>query len=151
MAKKKAPIPAAQKALIDQLIRERGVPQALFDKEGLLDQLKKRFIEQALEAEMDEHLGYPKHAPMVPNSGNARHGHGSKTIIVDSDQLEINPPRDRNSTFESQLIPKRQKRFKGFDEKIPLCLNIDVASNEEADYEIFESPEGKHSEKGNAA
>lgn len=118
MAKKKAPIPAAQKALIDQLIRESGSLQALFDKEELLDQLKKRFIEQVLEAEMDEHLGYPKHAPMVPNSGNARHGHGSKTIIVDSDQLEINPPRDRNSTFESQLIPKRQKRFKGFDEKI---------------------------------
>ena len=118
MAKKKAPIPAAQKALIDQLIRESGGPQALFDKGGLLDQLKKRFIEQALEAEMDEHLGYPKHAPMVPNSGNARNGHGSKTIIVDSDQLEINPPRDRNSTFEPQLIPKRQKRFKGFDEKI---------------------------------
>jgi putative transposase len=60
MAKKKAPIPAAQKALIDQLIRESGGPQALFDKGGLLDQLKKRFIEQALEAEMDEHLGYPK-------------------------------------------------------------------------------------------
>ena len=82
MAKKKAPIPAAQKALIDQLIRESGGPQALFDKGGLLDQLKKRFIEQALEAEMDEHLGYPKHAPMVPNSGNARNGHGSKTIKI---------------------------------------------------------------------
>lgn len=80
MARKKEQIPESQKALIDQLIRERGGPQALFDKGGLFDALKKRFIEQALEAEMDEHL----------------------------DQLEINPPRHRNSTFEPQLMPKRQ-------------------------------------------
>ena len=118
MTKKKEKIPEAQKTLIDQLIRESGGPQALFDKGGLLDILKKRFIEQALEAEMDEHLGYPKHAPFGTNSGNSRNGSGSKTIIVDNDQLEISPPRDRNSTFEPQLIPKRQKRFKGFDEKI---------------------------------
>lgn len=118
MAKKKEQIPDSQKALIDQLIRESGGPQALFDKGGLLDILKKRFIEQALEAEMDEHLGYPKHAPFGTNTGNSRNGSGSKTIIVDNDQLEISPPRDRNSTFEPQLIPKRQKRFKGFDEKI---------------------------------
>jgi len=118
MARKKEQIPDSQKALIDQLIRENGGPQALFDKGGLLDILKKRFIEQALEAEMDEHLGYPKHAPFGTNTGNSRNGSGSKTIIVDNDQLDISPPRDRNSTFEPQLIPKRQKRFKGFDEKI---------------------------------
>ena len=118
MAKKKEQIPESQKSLIDQLIRESGGPQALFDKGGLLDILKKRFIEQALEAEMNEHLGYPKHAPFGTNTGNSRNGSGSKTIIVDNDQLEISPPRDRNSTFEPQLIPKRQKRFKGFDEKI---------------------------------
>jgi len=118
MAKKKEKIPDVQGELIDQLIHESGGPQALFDKGGLLDVLKKRLIEKALEAEMDEHLGYRKHTPMVPNSGNSRNGHGNKTIIVDNDQLDINPPRDRNSTFDPQLIPKRQTRFKGFDEKI---------------------------------
>lgn len=118
MAKKKEQNPDAQKALIDQLIQESGGPQALFDKGGLLDQLKKRLIEQALEAEMDDHLGYPKHASLKPTTGNTRNGHGKKSIIVDDNQLEITPPRDRNSTFAPQLIPKRQKRFKGFDEKI---------------------------------
>lgn len=118
MTRKKDQIPNAQKALIDQLIEESGGPQALFDKGGLLDQLKKRLIEQALEAEMDEHLGYPKHAPIKPNTGNTRNGRGKKSIIVDNDQLDITPPRDRSSTFDPQLIPKRQKRFKGFDEKI---------------------------------
>ena len=118
MAKKREKIPDAQSELIEQLIRESGGPLALFDKGGLLDVLKKRLIEKALEAEMDEHLGYPKHMPIVPNSGNSRNGHGSKTIIVDNDQLEISPPRDRDSSFEPQLIPKRQTRFKGFNEKI---------------------------------
>ena len=118
MTRKKDQIPESQKALIDQLIRESGGPQALFDKGGLLDQLKKRLIEEALEAEMDNHLGYQKHASIKPNTGNTRNGHGKKSIIVDNDQLEITPPRDRSSTFTPQLIPKRQKRFKGFDEKI---------------------------------
>lgn len=71
-----------------------------------------------LEGELDEHLGYLKHQPIEPNSGNSRNGHGSKTIIVDQDQFDISPPRDRNGSFEPQLIPKRQTRFKGFDEKI---------------------------------
>lgn len=78
----------------------------------------KRLIETVLEGELDEHLGYLKHQPIEPNSGNSRNGHGSKTIIVDQDQFDISPPRDRNGSFEPQLIPKRQTRFKGFDEKI---------------------------------
>ncbi|NTV67494.1 MAG: IS256 family transposase [Chlorobaculum sp.] len=82
------------------------------------DQLKKRFIEMVLDAELEQHLGYPKHLPVEPNSGNSRNGRGSKTIIVDQDQFEIKPPRDRNGSFEPQLIPKHQRRFKGFDEKI---------------------------------
>ena len=118
MARKKEKTPDIQGELIEQLIRESGGPQALFDKGGLLDQLKKRLIEKALEGELDDHLGYPKHLPIEARSGNSRNGHGKKTIIVDNDQLAINPPRDRNGSFEPQLIPKRQTRFKGFDEKI---------------------------------
>ncbi|HWR01403.1 MAG TPA: transposase, partial [Chlorobaculum sp.] len=88
MAKKKEKIPDIQGELIDQLIRESGEPLALFDKGGLLDMLKKRLIEKALEAEMDDHLGYAKHTPIVPNSGNSRNGHSSKTVIVDNDQFD---------------------------------------------------------------
>jgi transposase-like protein len=101
-----------------QLLRENGSPQTLFNKGGLYDQLKKRFIEMALDAEMEQHLGYPRHLAVELNSGNSRNGRGSKTIIVDQDQFEIQPPRDRNASFEKQLIPKRQTRFKVFDEKI---------------------------------
>jgi putative transposase len=61
MARKKDKIPDIQSELIEQFIRESGGPQALFDKEGLLNQLKKRLIEKALVGELDEHIGYPKH------------------------------------------------------------------------------------------
>ena len=118
MARKKEKTPDVAGELIRQLLRENGDPKALFDKGSLLDRLKKRLIETVLEGELDEHLGYPKHQPIEPNSGNSRNGHGSKTIIVDQDQFDISPPRDRNGSFEPQLIPKRQTRFKGFDEKI---------------------------------
>ncbi|RXK88232.1 IS256 family transposase [Chlorobaculum sp. 24CR] len=118
MTRKKDKTPDIQGELIGQLLRESGSPQALLEKGGLFDQLKKRLIEAALEGELDEHLGYPKHLPIVPNTGNSRNGHGQKTIIVDNDQFAIRPPRDRNGSFEPQLIPKRQTRFKGFDDKI---------------------------------
>jgi len=67
---------------------------------------------------MDHHLGYAKHDPKGKNSGNSRNGKGKKTIVMDSDQIELEPPRDRNGTFEPQLIPKREKYFQGFDDKI---------------------------------
>ena len=118
MARKQEKTPDVTGEMIKQLLQENGGPQSLFRQGGLYDQLKKRFIEMVLEGELDDHLGYPKHLPVMPKSGNSRNGHGSKTIIVDQDQFEIKPPRDRNGSFEPQLIPKRQTRFKGFDEKI---------------------------------
>jgi len=118
MARKQEKTPDVAGEMIKQLLRENGDPKALFNKGGLYDQIKKRFIEMVLDVEMDAHLGYRKHRPIDPNSGNSRNGRGSKTIIVDQDQFEIQPPRDRNGSFEPQLIPKRQTRFKGFDEKI---------------------------------
>jgi len=66
MTRKKNKTPDIQGELIGQLLRESGSPQALFDKGGLFDQFKKRLIEKALEGELDEHLGYPKHTPIVP-------------------------------------------------------------------------------------
>ena len=92
VCRKQEQIPESQQALINQLIRESGGPQALCDQGGLFDALKKPFIEQALEAEMDEHFGYRKHAAFGANSGNSRNGSGNKTIFVDHDQLEISPP-----------------------------------------------------------
>lgn len=65
-------------------------------------------IEQMLEAEMDEHLGYEKNSALGNNSGNSRNGYGKKTITSDYGECEIAVPRDRNGEFEPKIIEKRQ-------------------------------------------
>lgn len=108
----------AQEQLIDELLKDYKGPESFWGQTGIFAQLKKKIIERTLDAEMDSHLGYTKHDPKGHNSGNSRNGRGKKTIVVDSEQVDLEPPRDRNSTFEPQLIPKRQKYFQGFDDKI---------------------------------
>jgi len=108
MARRKAPrIPDA---LLDQLLDGADAKTA-FDANGLLDELKKALAERALNAEMDHHLDGDE-------SGNSRNGYGRKTVITDSGKLELEIPRDRQSSFDPQLIAKYQRRFPGFDEKI---------------------------------
>ena len=83
--------------------------------------LKKLFagtIEQMLEAEMDEHLGYEKNSVSGNNSGNSRNGYGKKTIISDYGECEIAVPRDRNGDFEPKVIEKRQTRTDEIEQKI---------------------------------
>jgi len=107
-----------QKQLIDELLKDYTDPESFWGESGLFSQLKKKIIECALEAEMDNHLGYSKHDPKGRHSGNSRNGRGKKTVVIDSEQVELEPPRDRNSKFQPQLIPKRQKYFEGFNDKI---------------------------------
>jgi putative transposase len=71
-----------------------------------------------MQAEMTDHLGYEKHAAESRSLPNARNGTRTKTLKTDQGELEIEVPRDRESTFEPQLVKKRQTRFTGFDEKI---------------------------------
>ena len=85
------------------------------------DKLKRLFagtIEQMLEAEMEEHLGYEKHSVEGKNSGNSRNGYGKKTINSDYGECEIAVPRDRNGEFEPKIIAKRQTRTEEIEEKI---------------------------------
>ena len=87
--------------------------------------LKKLFagtIEQMLEAEMDEHLGYEKNSVAGNNSGNSRNGYGKKTIISDYGECEIAIPRDRNGDFEPKVIEKRQTRTDEIEQKIMQIL-----------------------------
>jgi len=107
-----------QDRLIDELIADCDGPESFWGESGLFAQLKKRIVERTLDAEMDNHLGYTKHDPKGNNSGNSRNGRGKKTVVIGTDEVELTPPRDRNATFEPQLIPKGQKYFKGFDDKI---------------------------------
>lgn len=85
------------------------------------EKLKRLFagtIEQMLEAEMEEHLGYEKHSAEGNNSGNSRNGYGKKTITSDYGECEIAVPRDRNGEFRPQVIEKRQTRTDEIEQKI---------------------------------
>jgi len=106
------------KELLDQLLQEYEQPEDLLGDQGILQQLTKALVERALEGEMTHHLGYQKHDAAGDHTGNSRNGSSSKTIKGKRGQTSIEVPRDRNSTFEPQLIKKNQTRFDGFDEKI---------------------------------
>lgn len=107
-----------QDALLDELLRGLGDPKDILGEHGLLKQLQKRLVERALQAEMTEHLGYEPHAPEGHGSGNSRNGKGTKTVQTDTGQFEIEVPRDREGSFEPQLVKKRQRRLSGFDDKV---------------------------------
>ena len=79
-------------------------------------QLMQSFIDTALEAEMEEHLGYPKHEKA--DRPNKRNGHTKKRVRSDTGELEISTPRDRDSSFEPVLVSKHQTRISGLDDKI---------------------------------
>ena len=83
---------------------------------GLLKALTKTVIETALDEEMAEHLGYDKHDPAGRNRGNSRNGRRAKTVFTDSGEVEIEVPRDRDGSFEPQVVRKRQRRLSSIDE-----------------------------------
>jgi len=100
-----------------EVLIDSGVDlSTLFDQGGLLKQLSQRLVEKALESEMDSHLGYSKYARS--DSNNARNGLSSKQVITDNGVISVGVPRDRSSSFEPVLLPKRQTRILGLDDKI---------------------------------
>ena len=107
-----------RKELLDELIKDYKKPEDLIGETGLLKQLTKALMERALGAELTEHLGYEKHDPAGYNSGNSRNGTGSKTVAGDFGEIVVETPRDRNGTFEPQILRKHQTRLDGFDDKI---------------------------------
>ena len=90
------------------------------------EKLKRLFagtIEQMLESEMDEHLGYDKNSVIGNNSGNSRNGYNRKKIISDYGTTELAVPRDRNGEFEPQVLEKRQVRTDEIEQKITCCAS----------------------------
>jgi putative transposase len=105
-------------ARLDQLLKDYQKPEDILGENGLLKQLTKAVLERAMQAELTHHLGYDRHDPRGNNSGNSRNGKSKKTLKGDFGNLPLEVPRDRNATFEPQIVPKGQTRFEGFDDKI---------------------------------
>jgi hypothetical protein len=106
-----------ERQLAEQLLaqaREQGV--GLMGPGGLLAGLTKTVLETALEAEMTEHLGHERHG--AAEGPNVRNGTRSKTVLTEIGPVEIEVPRDREGTFEPQIVRKRRRRLDGIDEVV---------------------------------
>jgi len=101
--------------LVNEILKGYRGPQ---DFESLFKQFKKAVVERALGAELTQHLGYEKGQDKPEHQTNHRNGVSSKRVLTDQGSIEIEVPRDRESSFEPQLIKKSERRFNGFDDKI---------------------------------
>ena len=99
---------AIRDEVIEELLQGYSSPQDLLGEEGLFKELKRRLLERALGAELSEHLGYEKGDPAGRGSGNSRNGYSTKTVIGEDGAIELAVPRDRNGTFEPQIVAKGQ-------------------------------------------
>src|SRR6185437_5128703 len=103
--------PLVDAALADELLaRAQTDGVELLGPDGLLSQVTKAVLERALAGEMTEHLGYEKHDPAGRGSGNSRNGMTPKTVLTDVGAVDLAVPRDRNGTFEPQIVRKGQTR-----------------------------------------
>jgi putative transposase len=110
-----APLPTIPKELIDQLVKGPMTAEAV-NAASLA--FKKALIERALGAEMSHHLGYAPGEGKPEPAKNHRNGVSAKTVATDEGPVRIDVPRDREGSFEPLLIPKHERRFTGFDDKI---------------------------------
>jgi len=113
---KAAPVlPTIPKELIDQFVNGPMSAEAV---NAASMAFKKALIERALGAELTHHLGYAAGADKPSEGKNHRNGASGKTVLTEDGPLRIEVPRDRSGSFEPLLIPKHERRFTGFDDKI---------------------------------
>ena len=116
--KQKTPLkelPAIPAELVDQFVKGPMTAEAVQD---LSMAFKKALIERALGAELGHHLGYPLGGERPEQATNQRNGKSRKTVLTDDGPLQVEIPRDRDGSFAPILIPKHERRFTGFDDKI---------------------------------
>src|SRR5215469_12791859 len=97
--------------LVDELLKGYEKPEDIIGDNGLLKRLTKSLLERAMHAELTNDLGYAKHDPAGNNSGNSRNGTSSKTVKGEFGEIVVETPRDRNGTFEPQILSKHQTHF----------------------------------------
>ena len=105
-------------ATLDKLLEgiDPNNPQAMFTDAGLFGQLKKALAERMLQAELSHHLEQQRSAPDATR--DHRNGSSKKSVLAAESRLTLDIPRDRDGSFEPQLIAKHQRRLPGFDDKV---------------------------------
>src|SRR5690348_97545 len=105
--------------LVDRVVAHARAAGLQLTGEGcLLQQLTKRVLESALEGQLTDHLGYDKGEADAKTGSNHRNGSRTKTVLLDIGPVELTVPRDRDGSFEPQIVRKRQRRLSGVDDLV---------------------------------
>ncbi|HEY3946371.1 MAG TPA: transposase [Solirubrobacteraceae bacterium] len=116
--------------LVDELLAGAKTEEEIVGPGGLLSRLTKRLVERAMEVELTDHLGCEPHQEPPGGVGNTRNGKTPKTLSTEHGRVAIKTPRDRDGSFEPQIVQKRQRRFEGFDDKSAGRMHQCVARGE---------------------
>ena len=139
-----------EKDLIDKIldaVEVKGLSrEEVLGQGGLLKQLTDRLLNRILEAEMGEHLGYEENSNAGGKCGDRRNGHSEKAVLTENQSAVIKVPRDRNGTFEPQIIPKYEKRVPLFNDRLISMYGwgmseYDIKAHLEQMYHVAVSPE----------
>ena len=141
-----ADTPRFSEETLAELLAGYEKPEDLLGKGGILEQLTKALVERALGAELSHHLGYAKGEGRQQKRENQRNGYSTKRVATDFGELEVAIPRDREGSFEPQLVPKGERRLSGFDERIIALYARGMTVREiqaflEEQYKVEVSPE----------
>jgi transposase-like protein len=109
---------AFSRELLDEILKDYHGPEDMMGQGGIIKQLSKALIERAMEAELTEQLGYEKSDPAEKPTTNRRNGKTTKQLRTDEGPMGIEVPRDREGNFEPAIVPKHQREWRGFDDKI---------------------------------
>jgi putative transposase len=115
---------------IDELVKGCKTADDVVGSQGVVKELTKRLLERLLDTELTTHLGYEKNRPLAKKGSNARNGHSSKTILTGDEKIDLKIPRDRKGRFEPIAVPKHQRRFEGFDQKITSMYALGMSLSE---------------------
>ena len=107
--------------LLDELMAGYKGPSDLTGPDGLLKQLTKALVERAMGAELTHHLGYEAGGEPPEGQGNRRNGTSAKTLRTDQGPVQVTVPRDRDGSFEPEIVPKHQRQFSGLTTRSCRC------------------------------
>lgn len=116
------------KELLDELLKGCARPEDLFGNDGLMKELKIKLMERMLGAELTAHLGYDEGKDAPSDQQNRRNGASAKRLKGNDGEMPISVPRDRDGSFEPELVKKGQTRIDGIDDKIIRCPAGDLHS-----------------------
>jgi transposase-like protein len=121
---------AFSKKLLDEILKDYHGPDDFYGPSGIMKQLARALVERTMEAELTCHLGHEKHDQGEKTITNRRNGKTAKELRTDDGPMTIEVPRDREGNFEPQIVPKHQREFRGFDDKILSMYALGLATRQ---------------------